>query len=163
MKSTSKEKNPTFNFTNPGTFRVVLEVSNSRGWDATAQEITVQGIPQENVLPIADFESGSASGLTLQFLDLSENANTHYWDFGDGTTSAEFSPAHTFPLAGNYNVTLTVSNANGTASKTAAINVLDESSSSDESDNGGSSSDGSDTGGSSSGGSSSGGSERKQP
>jgi PGF-pre-PGF domain-containing protein len=154
LKNTSKEGNPTFNFTYPGTFRVVLEVSNSRGWDATAQEIIVQGIPQENVLPIADFETGSASGLTVQFLDLSENANTHYWDFGDGTTSAEFSPAHTYPSAANYTVNLTVSNANGTASKTAVINVLDESSSSDESDNGGSSSNGSDTGGSSSGGSS---------
>jgi PKD repeat protein len=135
LKNTSKEKNPTFNFTYPGTFRVVLEVSNSRGWDATAQEIIVQGKPQENVLPIADFESGSTSGLTVQFLDLSENANTHYWDFGDGTTSAEFSPAHTYPSAANYTVNLTVSNANGTASKTAVINVLDESSSSDESDN----------------------------
>jgi PGF-pre-PGF domain-containing protein len=153
LKNTSKEKNPTFNFNYPGTFRVVLEVSNSRGWDATAQEIIAQGKPQENV-PIADFETGSVSGLTVQFLDLSENADTHYWDFGDGTTSAEFSPAHTYPSTGNYNVTLTVSNANGTASKTAAINVLDKSSSSDESDNGGSSSDGNDNGGSSSGGSS---------
>jgi PKD repeat protein len=41
MKGTSKEQNPTFNFTSPGTYRVVLEVSNSRGWDATAQEINV--------------------------------------------------------------------------------------------------------------------------
>ena len=41
MKGTSKEKNPMFKFTSPGTYRVVLEVSNSKGWDATAQEITV--------------------------------------------------------------------------------------------------------------------------
>ena len=43
LKNTSKEKNPTFNFNYPGTFRVVLEVSNSRGWDATAQEIIARG------------------------------------------------------------------------------------------------------------------------
>ena len=41
LNDTSKEENPTFTFTSPGTYRVVLEVSNSRGWDATAQEITV--------------------------------------------------------------------------------------------------------------------------
>ena len=41
LKDISKEKNPTFNFTSPGTYRVVLEVNNSRGWDATAQEINV--------------------------------------------------------------------------------------------------------------------------
>jgi len=43
LKDSTKEKDPTFTFTSPGTYRVVLEVSNSRGWDATAQEILVQG------------------------------------------------------------------------------------------------------------------------
>jgi PKD repeat protein len=41
MNGTSTDKNPTFNFTSPGTYRVVLEVNNSRGWDATAEEINV--------------------------------------------------------------------------------------------------------------------------
>ena len=36
-----KDKNPTFTFNTPGTYRVVQEVKNSRGWDATAQEIIV--------------------------------------------------------------------------------------------------------------------------
>ena len=48
MKGTSTEKNPTFNFTYPGTYRVVLEVNNSRGWDATAQEINVLAQPVDN-------------------------------------------------------------------------------------------------------------------
>jgi PKD repeat protein len=43
LNDTSKEKNPTYTFTSPGTYRVVLEVSNARGWDAAAQIITVQG------------------------------------------------------------------------------------------------------------------------
>ena len=47
-KGTSTEKNPTFNFTYPGTYRVVLEVNNSRGWDATAQEINVLAQPEAN-------------------------------------------------------------------------------------------------------------------
>jgi len=42
FKGNSTEKNPTFNFTSPGTYRVVLEVRNARGWDAIAQEINVQ-------------------------------------------------------------------------------------------------------------------------
>jgi len=46
---------PTFNFTYPGTYRVVLEVNNSRGWDATAQEINVLA------QPVANFSSNVTS------------------------------------------------------------------------------------------------------
>ena len=48
QKDTSTEKNPTFNFTSPGDYRVVLVVNNSRGWDATAQEINVLAQPVDN-------------------------------------------------------------------------------------------------------------------
>jgi len=125
-KGTSTEKNPTFNFTYPGTYRVVLEVSNPRGWDATAQEINVQGQQQENVLPIADFDTDTSYGLNVQFVDTAQNANKTDWDFGDGTNSTDFSPVHTYSTAGTYTVNLTVSNANGTDSKTGTINVSKE-------------------------------------
>lgn len=38
------------------------------------------------------------------------------WDFGDGTTSAEQTPVHTYLSAGAYNVTLTVTDANNKSS-----------------------------------------------
>jgi PKD repeat protein len=123
LNQISKEKNLTFNFTSPGTYRVVLEVQNARGWDATAQEIIVQGQQQENVLPVADFDTDTSNGLNIQFVDTSKNANKTDWDFGDGTNSTDFSPVHTYSTAGTYTVNLTVSNANGTDSKTATINV----------------------------------------
>jgi len=123
LQGTSTEQNPTFTFNYPGTYRVVLAVSNERGFDATDQEIIVQGQPQENVLPVADFDSETSNGLNVQFVDTSQNANTTNWDFGDGTNSTDFSPAHTYSTAGTYTVNLTVSNENGTASKTATINV----------------------------------------
>lgn len=61
--------------------------------------------------------------LIYNFVDTSQNANKTDWDFGDGTNSTDFSPVHTYSTAGTYTVNLTVSNANGTASKTATINV----------------------------------------
>lgn len=148
-RDSSTEKNPMYSFSAPGNYTVVLVVNNTKGWDTATQVIVVQGEQQEKVLPIADFDSGSVGGLTIQFIDLSENANAWYWDFGDGSTSVEHSPAHTYSSEGNYNVNLTVSNANGIDSKTATIDVLNDSSSSNGSDNGGSSSDDSDNGGSS--------------
>ena len=76
------------------------------------------------------------SPLTVHFTDQSENATERNWDFGDGTNSTEPNPTHVYSTAGIYTVNLTVSNANGTYSKTAAINVQDESSSSGGSSSG---------------------------
>jgi PKD repeat protein len=136
LKYTSKEKNPTFNFTSPGTYRVVLEVSNSRGWDATAQEIIVQGRQQGKVLPVADFDSSNTGGLSKQFTDLSQNANEWNWSFGDGANSTEQNPTHIYSMTGNYTVNLSIANANGTDSKIETINVLGDSSSNNDTENG---------------------------
>ena len=38
---------------------------------------------------------------------------TYSWDFGDGGTSTETNPVHTYAGDGSYNVTLTATNANG--------------------------------------------------
>ena len=102
------------------------------------------------VLPVANFSSNVTSGyapLSVQFTDLSQNATGINWSFGDGNTSNEQNPTHNYPAAGNYTVNLAVNNENGTDSKTAAITVLEESSSSDGSSDGS----GDSSGGSSSG------------
>ena len=62
--------------------------------------------------------------LTIQFTDKSiGNPASWFWNFGDGTNSTEQNPTHTYSAAGNYTVNLTASNANGTDSKLATINV----------------------------------------
>lgn len=38
---------------------------------------------------------------------------TYLWDFGDGTTSTQQFPSHTYTTTGSYNVCLTVDNGNG--------------------------------------------------
>ncbi|MCC4771675.1 PKD domain-containing protein [Methanosarcina sp. DH2] len=76
---------------------------------------------------VANFTSNVISGtapLNVSFSDTSEGTpNTWYWDFGDGAISNEQYPVHTYLSAGNYTACLTVSNANGTDSKLATINV----------------------------------------
>jgi gliding motility-associated-like protein len=49
----------------------------------------------------------------VQFQDGSINAATWYWDFGDGITSTETDPSHTYSAPGEYFVTLMVGTANG--------------------------------------------------
>jgi len=68
-----------------------------------------------NNIPVANFRIDDSLGFsTRYFYDLShhEPAAWH-WDFGDGYTSSEQSPLHSFDSAGVYQVCLTVSNQYG--------------------------------------------------
>lgn len=49
-------------------------------------------------------------GNEVSFVNNSTNADTYFWDFGDGFTSTEISPIHTYQTSGEYLVSLTVSN-----------------------------------------------------
>ncbi len=73
-------------------------------------------------VPIADFTSDITSGtppLTVNFTDQStNNPTTWQWDFGDGGTSTQPNPAHTYNTDDSYTVTLTVSNEYGNDTKT---------------------------------------------
>ncbi len=60
---------------------------------------------------IADFEINTnedCDNLKVSFKDLSKNAITWFWDFGDGTISNEQNPIHIYTLPGTYDVVLHV-------------------------------------------------------
>src|SRR5665647_262121 len=107
--------------------------------------------PESKVLPIANFNANPMSGyapLAVQFTDYSQNAASRSWDFNnDGIAdSSEVSPVHTYTAPGTYTANLTVSNANGTNSKTAPITVLQVTSNSGGSSGGSSHSSGKSSG-----------------
>ena len=83
----SEDRNPVYEFTIPGNYTVNLTASNENGTDSTSAEINVTEKP-EPVLPVANFTSNTTEGyapLSVQFNDLSENADSVAWDFnGDG-------------------------------------------------------------------------------
>ncbi len=49
----------------------------------------------------------------ISFINESINANTFIWDFGDGNTSSDTNPMHTYETNGNYTVSLTVDDGMG--------------------------------------------------
>ncbi|MCB0428657.1 MAG: PKD domain-containing protein [Flavobacteriales bacterium] len=74
---------------------------------------------------VADITDGCGS-LTVKFTDMSANNPTQWsWDFGDGGSSTQQNPTHTYSSAGNYTVKLTATNSygNDTKTKTAYITV----------------------------------------
>ena len=67
--------------------------------------------------PVADFSADPISGaapLEVQFTDNSTgDITSRSWDFGDGQTSTETNPIHTYQKAGRYTVELTVTGPGG--------------------------------------------------
>jgi len=67
----------------------------------------------------ADFTASPTSGpapLTVVFTNTSTGLYTDsWWDFGDGITSTQTSPTHTYTSRGTYTVALTVSKMTGTS------------------------------------------------
>jgi glucose/arabinose dehydrogenase/PKD repeat protein len=49
---------------------------------------------------------------------------TYEWDFGDGESSSEVNPTHTFEEPGTYEVTLTVTDDHGTTTDTVTVSVI---------------------------------------
>ncbi|MFQ5499165.1 MAG: PKD domain-containing protein [Candidatus Zixiibacteriota bacterium] len=81
-------------------------------------------------VPTAGFDLSPATGpapLNVTFTDLSSGDGIVYeWQFGDGGTSADPNPSHTYTSPGVYDVTLVVSNGCGsdTATIIEAVEVL---------------------------------------
>jgi PKD repeat protein len=64
-----------------------------------------------NKRPVADFTvniSNPDTDQLIEFTNTSADGKTYVWDFGDGTTSTEMSPSHSYSEAGAYLVELTV-------------------------------------------------------
>ena len=77
---------------------------------------------------VAPITSSCAAPAAVSFIDASSNANTYAWDFGDGNTSSQQSPTHTYTTYGDFTVKLKSSSAAcGTDSitKTALIHIAD--------------------------------------
>jgi uncharacterized repeat protein (TIGR01451 family) len=78
------------------------------------------------ILPVANFSTNVNSGhspLSVQLTDLSENSTGISWDFGDGASTTDRYPTHTYSTPGTYTIKLTASNGNGISSKTGTIKV----------------------------------------
>jgi|GEM_PF-3516549 len=66
-----------------------------------------------------------SSPLEVQFLSISSGDSTSWlWDFGDGTSSNEHHPVHTYTNPGRYAVSLTVTGSRGTHTRTEPDRIV---------------------------------------
>lgn len=106
------EANPGHTYAQPGVYEVTLSITDANGCtDTYKEEIQVYAKPE------ADFQSENVClGTPTPFYQFSEAGDgdivSYQWDFGDGTSSTERSPRHTYQEAGDWPVTLTVTDDN---------------------------------------------------
>lgn len=105
--TTSTQQNPTHLFVDTGHMTVQL-VAYNLGCPDTFRIIDLLNINS----PIAKFTTlkSCTNRLLKTFVNTSIGADSCVWNFGDGSTSNETNPAHTYDSSGIYTVTLTVFN-----------------------------------------------------
>ncbi|MBL3657606.1 PKD domain-containing protein [Fulvivirga sediminis] len=107
--TTSNEENPSHIFENSGTYPVSLVSSSTIGcFDTLTQRIYIKPSPRAGV----EVQGGFVEAfIPFQFYDDSEgDIISYYWDFGDGGTSEERDPIHTYDAITKYPLTHIVTN-----------------------------------------------------
>ena len=98
-----------------------LEYVYYNAYTFVADSVILTPAPQLN----AAYTLSLAGGLTYDFTDVSTPIPTAWaWDFGDGNTSSQQSPSHTYASTGNYTVQLTVTTDCGIKSTSTTFNNI---------------------------------------
>ena len=109
--TSSSDQNPVHSFVCAGYYDVILTVTNADGCTDTYDDfVYVENGTGDINAGFTYFYQGAVTG----FHDVSTGNPTNWqWDFGDGTTSSNQDPSHTYECSGEYFVSLNVSNAAG--------------------------------------------------
>ena len=112
----STQQNPTTTYFNSGLYTISLTVTNANG----SNTLTRTQYIKVDDKPTVDFSALNTTGcfpLRTSFTDLSVGGSAAVssweWDFGDGGLSTAQNPVHNYLVAGNYTVTLKVTNSGG--------------------------------------------------
>lgn len=75
---------------------------------------------------VASFEVEKIEDLTVTLKNTSKESKSYEWNFGDGKTSTDKNPTHTYESSGSYKVTLKASNENTSKSVSKDVVVADK-------------------------------------
>ncbi|MDZ4247469.1 MAG: PKD domain-containing protein, partial [Dehalococcoidia bacterium] len=108
------KQNPSHTYQKKGNYTVSLKVKGKDGSTDTESKANYITVLKEDEI-LADFTADTTSGLPpleVQFTEQCFGEITSYsWDFGDGSTSSEQNPKHTYTASGEYTASLTVKGA----------------------------------------------------
>ena len=120
-------KDPIHQFLQNGTYLVTLTVWDSDSFSLTVKNIVISDtVPQVQYLVSADAVLEGESILFTDLTDPYDRVGSRSWNFGDGSVSTDREVSHHYALHGQYTVTLTVVDGDGTIGQAQfVINVGD--------------------------------------
>lgn len=110
--NTSTLTNPTHAYAASGIYNVTMIGTSAT--NGCVDSVTHPVVVSTN--PVADFTFNPANGcipLPVAFTNNSVNADFYQWSFGDGNTSGNQNPNHTYSQSGAFVIQLVASNLNG--------------------------------------------------
>jgi len=126
-KQFAVRQNPSYTFTSEGLYDIRLTVSGPGGSDAKLKYgyITVHSPARRPVARFTEDRNIGTAPLLVHFIDRSlYNPVAYLWQFGDGISSMEKDPSHSYPTPGVYLVRLRVSNNAGSDTAAGLVVVL---------------------------------------
>ena len=104
----------TFSFYSDGNSEVALYFFNDGSVETRLDDFDIDlGSGPAPVLANFSYEADSTDYMTIDFTSACVGEDSYAWDFGDGSTSTDMDPSHTYTADGTYTVQLTASNAAG--------------------------------------------------
>jgi len=121
----SSASSPSHTYTTGGTYTVALTETGPGGASTrTRTDYVVVSEPP----PVAEFEGSPLLGVAPLLVDFTSQSTgaitSHAWNFGDGGTSSDASPSHTYAAAGTYTVALTETGPGGSDTRTRVDYVV---------------------------------------
>ncbi len=127
--STGTDNITTHSYADDGIYTVTLNVTDDDGLsDTFSVNVTVLNTP-----PVANFTESAETAYAYVIItfnatdsyDPDGTISSYFWNFGDGTNATGVTTSHWYSAAGNYTVTLTVTDDDGaTASANATKTIL---------------------------------------
>jgi PKD repeat protein len=114
----------TFSFYSGSNTEVALYFFNDGSVETRLDDFSIDlGSGPLPVLANFTYEQDSTNYQVVNFTSTSVGADSYSWDFGDGSSSTDMDPMHTYTADGTYTVTLTASNADG-GSDVASMDIV---------------------------------------
>lgn len=123
--SSSTNLNDISTYTTPGNYTIKLINTYQNCTDSAIRPLYVR--PRPTVDFTAPLVVACQAPFTVNFQDISPDAQSWSWDFGDGGTSNQQNPSHTYITPGQYTVTLTITDSKGctnTTSKSSFVRII---------------------------------------
>jgi len=119
----SKDQNPSYTFVQEGSYEVSLTIINDRGCSKTFTE-SLQVVNTNFSWTIPEEPACTFTDLFFEVEGI--QGGDYHWQFGDGLTSNLESATHSFTSSGVYDISLTVTTAEGcstTLEETLAVGI----------------------------------------